>query len=134
MRVGPRASLGILEKRKISCLWQDTNPWPFSPKPRYCSGFHAWAVPSAIELWAHVHCVWCHISCWCDTCYWCHWLLWLLMLLHFIISVFWVCRTANREQCRVVTGLLTGHNTLCRHLHLMGLKDSPLFRKCGAED
>jgi hypothetical protein len=24
----------------------------------------------------------------------------------------------NREQSRVVTGLLTGHNTLCRHLHL----------------
>jgi hypothetical protein len=34
----------------------------------------------------------------------------------------------------VVTGLLTRHNTLCRHLHLMGLKDSPLCRKCGAED
>jgi predicted amidophosphoribosyltransferase len=34
----------------------------------------------------------------------------------------------------VVTGLLTGHNTLCRHLHLMGLRDSPLCRRCGAED
>jgi hypothetical protein len=59
----------------------------------------------------------------------------------------------SREQSRVVTGLLTGHNTLCRHLHLMGLRDSltghntlcrhlhltglrdsPLCRKCGAED
>jgi hypothetical protein len=38
----------------------------------------------------------------------------------------------NREQSRVVTGLLTRHNTLCRHLHLMGLRDSPLCRKCGA--
>jgi hypothetical protein len=37
-------------------------------------------------------------------------------------------------QSRVVTGLLTGHNTLRRHLHLMGLTDSPLCRKCGAED
>jgi predicted amidophosphoribosyltransferase len=34
----------------------------------------------------------------------------------------------------VVTGLLTGHNTLYRHLHLMGLRDSPLCRKCGADD
>jgi predicted amidophosphoribosyltransferase len=34
----------------------------------------------------------------------------------------------------VVTGLLTGHNTLNRHLHLMGLRENPLCRKCGAED
>jgi hypothetical protein len=40
----------------------------------------------------------------------------------------------TRAQSRVVTGLLTGHNNLCRHLHLMGLTDSPLCRKCGAED
>jgi hypothetical protein len=40
----------------------------------------------------------------------------------------------SREQSTVVTGLLTGHNALCRHLHLMWLKDSPLCRKCGAED
>jgi hypothetical protein len=47
-----------------------------------------------------------------------------------------VARTAlmsfNRVQSRVVTGLLTGHNTLRRHLHTMGLLDSPLCRKCGA--
>jgi hypothetical protein len=35
----------------------------------------------------------------------------------------------NRAQSRVVTGLLTDHNTLRRHLHVMG---SPLHRKCGA--
>jgi hypothetical protein len=35
-------------------------------------------------------------------------------------------------QSRVVTGLLTGHNTLRRHLHIMGLLDSPLCRKFGA--
>jgi hypothetical protein len=40
----------------------------------------------------------------------------------------------NRTQSRAVTGLLTGHNTLRRHLHLMGLPDSPLCRRCGAED
>jgi hypothetical protein len=40
----------------------------------------------------------------------------------------------NKMQPRVVTGLLTGHNTLRRHLHLMGLIDSPLCRKCGAEN
>jgi hypothetical protein len=40
----------------------------------------------------------------------------------------------NRAQSRAVTGLLTGHNTLRRHLHLMGPTDSPLCRKCGAEE
>jgi hypothetical protein len=40
----------------------------------------------------------------------------------------------NRVQSRVVTVLLTRHNTLHRHLHLMRLTDNPLCRKCGAED
>jgi hypothetical protein len=39
----------------------------------------------------------------------------------------------TRVQSRVVIGLLTRHNTLHRHLHLMGLPDSPLCRKYGAE-
>jgi len=33
-----------------------------------------------------------------------------------------------------VIGLLTGHNTLKRHLHRMELSDSPLCRRCGAEE
>jgi hypothetical protein len=40
----------------------------------------------------------------------------------------------NRTQCRAVTGLLNGHNTARRNLHLMGLPDSQLCRRCGAED
>ena len=40
----------------------------------------------------------------------------------------------NRTQSRAVTGLLTEHNTLRRHLHLIGLSDSPLCRRCGAEE
>jgi hypothetical protein len=40
----------------------------------------------------------------------------------------------SREQSRVIIGLLTGNNTLYRHLHLMGLRDNPLCRKCGAEE
>jgi hypothetical protein len=40
----------------------------------------------------------------------------------------------NRTQSRAVTGLHTGHNTLRRHLHLRGLSDSPLCRRCGAEE
>ena len=42
----------------------------------------------------------------------------------------------NRTQSRVVTGLLTGHNTLKRHLHLMGLSCSPVctHTRCGAEE
>jgi len=35
---------------------------------------------------------------------------------------------------RAVTGLLTGHNTLRRHLHLLGLHDIPLCRKCGVRE
>jgi hypothetical protein len=38
----------------------------------------------------------------------------------------------NRAQSRVAIGPLTGHNTLRRHLHIMGLVDSPLCRECGA--
>jgi hypothetical protein len=38
----------------------------------------------------------------------------------------------NRTQSRVVVGLLTEHNTLRRHLQIMGLCDSPICRKCGA--
>ena len=33
-----------------------------------------------------------------------------------------------------VTGLFTGHNTLRRHLYLMGLIASPLCSRCGAEE
>jgi len=36
--------------------------------------------------------------------------------------------TLSRIQSRVVTGLLTGHNTLRRHLYLLGLSNSPLCR------
>jgi len=40
--------------------------------------------------------------------------------------------TLSRIQSRVVTGLLTGHNTLRRHLYLLGLSHSPLCRWCEA--
>jgi len=40
----------------------------------------------------------------------------------------------NRIQSRAVTGLLTGHNALKRHFHLLVLSDIPLCRRCGAED
>jgi hypothetical protein len=40
----------------------------------------------------------------------------------------------NRTNSRAVAGLLTGHNTLRRYLHLLGLVDSPLCRKCGVKE
>jgi hypothetical protein len=40
----------------------------------------------------------------------------------------------NKTQSREVTGLLTGHHTLRRRLHLLGLQDSPLCRSCGVEE
>jgi len=39
----------------------------------------------------------------------------------------------NTTQSRVVTGLLTGHNNLRRHLYVMGLSNKPSCRKCGSE-
>ena len=40
----------------------------------------------------------------------------------------------NRTQTRALIGLLTGHNTLRRHLHVMGLSNDPVCRKCGTEE
>jgi len=40
----------------------------------------------------------------------------------------------NRTKSRVVTSLLTGHNTLRRRLNLLGLLDGPLCMRCGAEE
>jgi len=39
----------------------------------------------------------------------------------------------NRMQCRVVTDLLTGHNTLGRHLYIMGQTDNRMCWSCRAE-
>jgi len=40
----------------------------------------------------------------------------------------------NMTQSRTVKGLLTGHNTLSKHLHLLGLLDSPQCRSCGVKE
>jgi len=40
----------------------------------------------------------------------------------------------DRTQSGVVIGLLTGHNTLRRYLHLMGLTNIPFCGRCGGED
>jgi hypothetical protein len=40
----------------------------------------------------------------------------------------------NRTQSKAVVGLLTGHSTLRRHLHLLGLVDSPLCNRCGGKE
>jgi hypothetical protein len=37
-------------------------------------------------------------------------------------------------QSRVITGILTGHNTLRRHLYIMGLSNNRTYRKCGPEE
>jgi len=47
---------------------------------------------------------------------------------------FLITLSFNRTQSRVVTGLLTGHNTLRRHLHLLRLINSPLCRACGVKE
>jgi hypothetical protein len=40
----------------------------------------------------------------------------------------------NRTQSRVVIGLLSGHTTPGRHLHLMELINSSLCRRCGTKE
>jgi hypothetical protein len=40
----------------------------------------------------------------------------------------------NRTQSRAVIGLLNGHNTLRRHLHVMVLSADPTCRECGTEE
>ena len=40
----------------------------------------------------------------------------------------------NRAQSRVVIGNLTRHNTLRRHLYVMGLSNNPACRICGTEE
>ena len=35
----------------------------------------------------------------------------------------------NGTESRDITGLLTGHNTLRRHLHLIRLSDIPLYKE-----
>jgi len=40
----------------------------------------------------------------------------------------------NRTQSRDVIGLLTGHNTLRKHLYIMELNNNPTCRKCGTEE
>ena len=42
--------------------------------------------------------------------------------------------SCSRVQSRVVIGLLTGHSTLIRHRYIMGLIDSPLCGRYGAEE
>jgi hypothetical protein len=40
----------------------------------------------------------------------------------------------HKTQSRAVAGLLIGPNTLRRSVHLMRLTNSPLHRRCGAEE
>jgi len=40
----------------------------------------------------------------------------------------------NRIKYGDVTGLLTGHNTLKRYLYIMGMINSPLGKRCRAEE
>jgi len=40
----------------------------------------------------------------------------------------------NMTQTKVIIGLLTGHNTLRRHLCIMGIGNDPMCRKYGTEE
>jgi hypothetical protein len=40
----------------------------------------------------------------------------------------------NRTQSKVVTGLFSEHNTLRRHLYLVGMTNIPLCRRCRIEE
>jgi len=40
----------------------------------------------------------------------------------------------NRTRSRAVIGLLIGHNTMIRHLYVMGLRNKPICRNCGTTE
>jgi hypothetical protein len=40
----------------------------------------------------------------------------------------------DRKQCILVTGLLTDHHSLKCLVHVMGLLDNAVFRKCGQKE
>jgi len=40
----------------------------------------------------------------------------------------------DRTQTKAVIGLLTEHNTLRKHLCIMGIGNDPMCRKCGTEE
>ena len=40
----------------------------------------------------------------------------------------------NMIQSRVVIGLLTGHDTLRRHLNIMGINNNPICKRFGTEE
>jgi len=115
----------------------------------------SWMLHNAIQFcWILTLWMWNILNWQLDACYWqsstlrchsrtctvvgnldCHVFFHGHKLLHSHLQPKFCCnKSFNRTQSRAVTGLLTGHNTLRRHLHLMGLSDSPLCRRFGAED
>jgi hypothetical protein len=46
----------------------------------------------------------------------------------------YVSEGVNKAQSGVVISLLTRHNTLRRHLYVIGLCNNPTRRKCGTEE
>ena len=51
-----------------------------------------------------------------------------------IIIIIIITMSFNRTQSRFVFGLLTGHNTLGRHLYIIGLSNNTTCMKCGIEE
>src|SRR5665811_1065761 len=43
-------------------------------------------------------------------------------------------RSRGRQTLRLLTQVITGHNTLNKHLFVMGLVESPVCTKCGQGD
>jgi len=56
------------------------------------------------------------------------------MYLYFQLGLVRLLLSFNRTKSRVVTGLLSGHNTFRRHIYIMGLIDSPLWSMCRTEE
>jgi predicted amidophosphoribosyltransferase len=42
--------------------------------------------------------------------------------------------TLGQKKCKLVTGLLTGHWALRWHLHIMGLSENAMCKKCKQEE
>jgi len=73
-----------------------------------------------------------HLAMWCGPCS-TQRQAWKLISGPSLATKAWLL-SSNRTKSRVINGLLTGHNTLKRHLYAMRLSSNPTCRKCGTEE
>jgi len=98
----------------------------FGPEPSL--GVSRQNIRKKFHLWVDNH----HLSIWCDPCSTQRQVLELISDPSRATKV--QLLSFSRTQSRSATGLLTGHNTLRRHLCVKGLNNNPTCRNSGTEE